>query len=182
MGFPYYREAADDPNSRASSQASRKDKEAGISAQFFSRWQFKEHKRREKEKVMTLSFFFSVRPHTKLLWKLSFLGLKIIVTFGGIFFLLVNWIWTCFMLLMILLQNLLKCLTYKYWVSCRFLALSSNWHGRSGCKDAVSYWPWYVGLCLIHMVLLWWPSLDFDWCHWRCISNSNLSQVLLYIS
>ena len=85
-------------------------------------------------------FFFSVRPHTKLMWKLPFLGLKIIVTFGGIFFfLLVNWIWTCFMLLMILLQNLLKCLTYKYWVSCRFLALSSNWHGRSGCKDAVSY-------------------------------------------
>jgi hypothetical protein len=31
-------------------------------------------------------FFFPVRPHTKLLWKLSFLGLKIIVTFGGIFF------------------------------------------------------------------------------------------------
>jgi len=66
MGFPYYREAADDPNSRASSQASRKDKEAGISAQFFSRWQFKEHKRREKEKVMErksdgiiiLCFFF----------------------------------------------------------------------------------------------------------------------------
>jgi len=60
MGFPYYREAADDPNSRASSQASRKDKEAGISAQFFSRWQFKEHKRREKEKVMAVSlcFFF----------------------------------------------------------------------------------------------------------------------------
>ena len=52
----HYREAADDPNSRASSQASRKDKEAGISAQFFSWWQFEEHKRREKEKVMALSF------------------------------------------------------------------------------------------------------------------------------
>jgi len=125
--------------------------------------------------------FFPVRPHTKLLWKLSFWGLKIIVTFGGIFFLLVNWIWTCFMLLMILLQNLLKCLTYKYWVSCGFLALSSNWHGRSGCKDAVSYWPSYVGLCLIHMVLLWWPSLDFDWCHWRCTSNSDLSHRFCYI-
>ena len=59
--FTYYREAADDPNSRASSQASRKDKEAGGSAQFFSRWQFKEHKRREKEKMMAVSFcvFFS---------------------------------------------------------------------------------------------------------------------------
>ena len=85
--FTYYREAADDPNSRASSQASRKDKEAGISAQFFSRWQFKEHKRREKEKMMAVSFcvvFFSVRRHTKRLWKLSFWGQKIIVTFAGI--------------------------------------------------------------------------------------------------
>lgn len=54
--FTYYREAADDPNSRASSQAPRKDKEAGGSNQFFSRWQFKEHKRREKEKVMAVSF------------------------------------------------------------------------------------------------------------------------------
>lgn len=50
----YYREAADDPNSRVSSQTSRKDKEAGISTQCFSQWQFKEHKRREKEKVMAI--------------------------------------------------------------------------------------------------------------------------------
>ena len=53
--FTCYREAADDPNSRASSQASRKDKEAGISAQLFNWWQFEEHKRWEKEKVMAVS-------------------------------------------------------------------------------------------------------------------------------
>ena len=76
-----------------------------------------------------------------------------------ILFLLVNWIWTCFMLLMILLQNLLKCLTYKYWVSCRFLALSSNWHGRSAAKMQ----------CLIGRHML--ACVLFTWCfydghHW----------------
>ena len=42
--------------------------------------------KRKSDGSIIVLFFFPVRPHTKLLWKLSFLGLKIIVTFGGIFF------------------------------------------------------------------------------------------------